>query len=137
MGVICVKFNMHNISNISIAFIEQTMPTYMHNVPSCKHNISSYMHNMSYINMHLQYANMHAQNANMTHAHSTCQCTSTIYQHVICSATCHCAGTICMRKVHTHYTHLAQPNRSSWMSPQWDFPSSRSCGEVEPAWKQM
>ena len=81
-----VKFNMHNISNMSIAFIEQTMPTCsMHSIQhactkanvlaqhanihtqyadihtSCKHNMSSCMHNMSYISMYLQYANMHVQ----------------------------------------------------------------------------
>ena len=86
----CVKFNIHNFSNMPIAFIEQTMPTYMHNMPSCKHNVI--MHAMSYINvqlqfpnMHAQYAimhaqhilqtqhaNMHAQNANMSYAHTTC-----------------------------------------------------------------
>ena len=43
MGVLCFKFNMHNISNMSIAITEQTM------------------HNMSYISMHLVYANMHTQ----------------------------------------------------------------------------
>ena len=43
MGVVCFKFNMHNISNMSIAITEQTM------------------HNMSYISMHLVYANMHTQ----------------------------------------------------------------------------
>ena len=42
-----VKFNMHNISNMSIAFIEQTMPTYMHNIATCVHNMPTYMHNIA------------------------------------------------------------------------------------------
>ena len=103
-GVICVKFNMHNISNMSVAFIEQTMPTcmhnmpmFMHNMPSCKHNMPSCMHNMhlQYTNMHAQYNIMQAQhtikhvctkiNPNMTYAHTTCQHASQ-YHHVICTA---------------------------------------------------
>ena len=97
MGVVCVKINMHNISSMSVhvTFIEQTMPTFVHNMASCMHNISSYM---PYVSMYLQYpilhaqytivqaqhTNMHAQNANMTYAHTTCQHASTIYKLAIC-----------------------------------------------------
>ena len=45
-GVIRVKFNMHNISNMSIAFIQLTMPTCMHNMSMFMHNMSMFMHNM-------------------------------------------------------------------------------------------
>ena len=59
-GVFCVQFNMHNIYIMSIVFIEQTIPTCMHNMPSCKHNMPLSCMHVSYISMHLQYANMHA-----------------------------------------------------------------------------
>ena len=65
MGVVSFKLNMHNISNMSIAFIEQTTPTFMHNMLTFMYNMSSYMHNMSHINMYLQYANVQAQHTNM------------------------------------------------------------------------
>lgn len=71
-GMICVKFNVHNISNISITFIGQIMttsrqniPVCIHNMPICKQNMPSCKHNVSYISMYLQYVNMHAQDANM------------------------------------------------------------------------
>ena len=111
-----VKFNMHKISNMSIAFIEQTMPTFMHNMPTCMHNMPMFIHNMptcmhnmsSYIH-NIPYIIVQAQHTNMTHVHTTCQHESTAYQHPICSVTCSCAGTICMYEVHAHYSHLAQP----------------------------
>ena len=84
-GVICVKFNMHNISNMPIAFIELTMltcmhnmsmfmhnmpvfmhnmPVFMHNMPMFMHNMSMFMHNMPMfmhnVNVHAQHANVHA-----------------------------------------------------------------------------
>ena len=56
----------------------------------------------------------------MKYAHTTCQHAYTIYQHAICSVTCHYAGTICMGEVHAHYSHLTQPKDQSscMMSPQ-------------------
>ena len=45
------KFNMHNISNMSIAFISLSMASCKHNMPtcvhmpSCKHNMASWMRN--------------------------------------------------------------------------------------------
>ena len=64
-----VKFNIHNISIMSIAFIGQNIPTLdrtsQHacttcqcSCTTCKHNISC-KHNMSYISVYLQYASMH------------------------------------------------------------------------------
>ena len=66
------EFNVHNISNMSIAFFGSNMPSCMHNLPSCMHNLPSCMHNMpSYIHnmssyMHnlpswIQYVIMNAQ----------------------------------------------------------------------------
>ena len=56
-GVICMcQVNMHNISNMSIAFIGQTMPTCMHKIPT-------FMHSHANINMpscKAQYIIMHA-----------------------------------------------------------------------------
>ena len=67
--------------NIYIAFISQTMPSYMHNMTTCMHNITL---NMSHISMHLQYANtayVHNMHAQHTHSmHNTSLCTlSTSY----------------------------------------------------------
>ena len=52
MGVICVKFNTHNIFNMSMAFIEQTMLTCMHYghgaihlLSACCFPQSTYLHN--------------------------------------------------------------------------------------------
>ena len=59
----CVKFNMHNFSNMPIAFIEQTMPTYMHNMPTFMHNMPSCKHNV------------------IMHAHVLYQCTIAVSQH--------------------------------------------------------
>jgi len=50
-GVNCVKFNVHNISNMSIAVSGS-------NVPSCTHNLPLFMHNLSYTSMK---SFMHAQ----------------------------------------------------------------------------
>ena len=51
MGVICVKVNMHNISNMSIAFSGHStatcMPTCM---PTCLHKMPTFMYNMSSCN---------------------------------------------------------------------------------------
>ena len=101
-GVICVKFNMHNISNMSIAFIELTMPTcmhnmsmfmhnmpmFMHNMPMFMHNMSVFMHNMSVlmhnVNVHAQPANVYAQHANVhaQHANVHAQHVNVHAQHV-------------------------------------------------------
>ena len=71
-GVICLKFNMHNISNIPIAFIGQIMPTSrqnmpvcMHNMPTCKHYMPTCKHNMPTCKhyMHAQYIIMQVQHA--------------------------------------------------------------------------
>ena len=92
MGVVSFKLNMHNISNMSIAFIEQTMLTFMHNMPSCKHSISSQytivdeptrgspsiMH-VQYVIIHVQYVIIHAQHVPYQHVFAVCQRLGTTY----------------------------------------------------------
>ena len=85
MGVVSFKLNMHNISNMSIAFIEQTMPTFMHNMPSCKHSISSQYAIVdeptrgSPSIMHVQYVIIHAQHVPYQHVFAVCQRLGTTY----------------------------------------------------------
>ena len=151
-----VKFNMHNISNMSIAFIEQTMPTCsMHNIQhactkanvlaqhanihtqyadihaSCKHNMSLFMHNMSYISMYLQYANMHAQSiivqAQHTNMHS--QNANVHTQHAdMHTQYNHDVVWTCNMLLCMHARRLCTAQRQ--MSPQGDFPPLR-------CWKRL
>ena len=60
LGVNCIKFNVHNISKMSIAFFGSNMLSCMHNLPSCMHNLPLYIHNMSYSNMHSKHVVMYA-----------------------------------------------------------------------------
>ena len=111
MGVVCFKFNMHNISNVSKAFIEQTMPPCMHNMPTF----------MSYINMHLQYPIMHAQYIIIIQAQHTNMHTQYTNSRYVC-ATCRYA---CMHNMHASSSHCPK-DQSEWMSPQGDFPPSHA-----------
>ena len=157
---ICVKFNMHNISNTSLNRpCQHKMPMFMHNMPSCKHNISLWMHNMTCIcsmqtctnnmptcmyNMNMPSCMhnilicmhkmatwlMHTQHANMHPQYTNMR---------YACATCRYACIICMYEVHAHYSHLAQPkDKSSWMSLQGDFPTHRSQGLcAETDWEKF
>ena len=89
-GVNCVKFNMHNISNMSIALIGQTMPTcmhnmpmFMHNMPMFTHNMPMFMHNMPMFmhNMPIFMHNMPMFMHNMPVFMHTCHLVSTVYHH--------------------------------------------------------
>ena len=131
-----------NISNMSIAFIAQTMPTCTHNVPmfihnmpmfmqnlpSCKNNISSCMHNMpSY--MH----NISSCKHNMLTAWTKCQHEICTYNmptciHNIPTCDMQCNMPLCRHNMHGRSACALQPpdtaQRSKFMhdEPTRDFP---------------
>ena len=107
MWVFCVKFCMHNISNVSIAFIRQTMPTSMHNIPSCMHitcrnnqrTTSSYQNRPRYYVKSLT-----AQDACFgRYQASSAACTTLMFMHSIQSCT---AQYIIMHGQHVLYQHM-------------------------------
>ena len=147
MGVVSFKLNMHNISNMSIAFIEQTMLTFMHNMPSCKHSISSQYAIVdeptrgSPSIMHVQYVIIHVTICHHTCTTcpiSTCICCMPTSRHNILTCTHNmptCIHNIQTCDVHTQHAVMhacitssshCPKDQSEWMSPQGDFPPSHT-----------
>ena len=105
-----------------------TMSMFMHNMPMFMHNMPMFMHNMPSCKHNILTAWTKCQHDICTHNMPT---RTVIYQHAICSATCPYAGTICMREVHAHYSHLAQPKDQSHDEPTRGFPS------ISRSWKRL
>ena len=77
---------------------------------------TQYAMHIQYIIVQAQHTNMHAQNANMTCTHKMPTCITQYINMRYACATCRYAGTVCMREVRAHDSHLAQPkDQSSWI----------------------